>query len=82
MFGLCCPLGMNLSSVTVVVESEKVGLEAELLKRGGTGLLGKPALPHSEAAEPPAWQECSCFCLLPAEWSSLQLTAWELWIKS
>lgn len=47
---------MNLSSVTAAAESGKVDPEVKLLRGGGTGLLGKPALPHSEAAEPPAWQ--------------------------
>lgn len=42
--------------MTLVVESGKVDPEAKLLRSGGTCLLGKPALPHSEAAEPPAWQ--------------------------
>lgn len=64
MFGLQCPLRVNLSIVTVIVESGKVDPETELLRRGRTGLLGKPALPHSEAAEPPAWQDWSWFSLL------------------
>lgn len=36
MFGLQCPLGINLSSVTVVVESGKGDPEAELMRRGGS----------------------------------------------